>query len=413
VPVRLFRLIFIIVLLSFGSALAYNVDGRLSTAYEISKDKGDDYAGLWENYLSIDNAEIISPYLGLNFYGRFAVDEEESESYSDIYSAYLEFSSFQKAVEAKLGRFSYIGNRFLTLDGAEVTVRTDKYLGFTMFAGEPAYFDADGRHINESFRHTGDKLYGGKVFLNGVKNTTGFLSYSKETEDSDVLQEFVGAGLGGKFSAGEAVFNLDGRLEYDTQENAIYKSAVRFYTYYKKLMALVSLSSYNVEDGSSYENELVISNFSTGEEDRYAYTIQYKVNEHYKPYQSTVFTRLEMPSGLVAEGEIYKLGLEVDYFKTRGITSNIEAYLYESGISNAKGGSFVFDWNVFKELKLSFESEMLRLENSKSEQNIYSIYLEAEYMLMKDVSISAYAENNKETRYLPENRYGIKAAYSF
>jgi hypothetical protein len=182
---------------------------------------------------------------------------------------------------------------------------------------------------------------------------------------------------------------------------------------YEKLFLSADVTSYDVKDGSSYENELIISNFSTGKEDRYAFNIQYAVTEHIKPYQSTVFSRIELPSGEVETGEMYKLGVDFDWFKSMGLSSNIEGYYYNSEISNAKGGSVALDWNATKALKLSFEGEALRLENTSVEKDVYSLYFEAAYDVLKDLTVSAYAENNKETRYLPENRYGIKAAYSF
>jgi len=411
--VKLLRLTLILLLLYSSSAYCFNIDGTLTTSYEVSKDKGKDTEGLWENYLSIDNASLYDPYVGVHFYGRYAQDDE-NESYTDIYSAYMDFSSFQKALEIKLGRFAYIGNRFLTLDGAEVTLRTDYYAGVTVFAGSPEYFDSDGRHVNETFRDTGDRLYGAKLFLNGVKDTTGFVSYSKEENDSDIVQEMLGLGLGRSFTFSDLLtFKADGKMEYDTQESALYKGVLRLFLKYDKLSVITDFSTYEVKDGSSYEDELIISNFSTGKQDKYAFTIQYDITKNISPYQSTVFSKIEMPSSEVVNGEIYKLGVDLDYYKEIGVSANVEGYYYNSEISNAKGGSFVIDWSLTKALRINFESEMLRLENSKTSQTIYSIYGEVAYDLLKNLTLSTYAENNQETRYLPENRYGVKAAYSF
>jgi hypothetical protein len=411
--VKLFRLFLIFILLCAGSsAFAFSLGGSFSSSYEISNDKGEDSESLWENYLLIDNAELINPYLGFNFYGRYA--QEDDDTYSDVYSAYLEFSSFQKALEIKAGRFSYVGNRFLTLDGIEATFRSDRYFGVTLFGGSPEYFDADDRHINETFRDTGDRLYGAKVFLNGVKNTTGYVSYSKEEDDGDTIQEMLGLSLGRRFNFDKDVYlSTDAKIEYDTEENDIYKGVIRAYIQMHKLRFIGDYTRYNVQDGSSYEEELVISNFSTGEEDRYSFTVQYAVTPNISVYQSTVRSEIEITSGENVTGEIYKLGVDLNYFKTIGVTSNIEGYYYNSEVSNAKGASFILDWNLTKELRLGLESEMLRLENSKTEDTVYSILAEAEYEVIKDLTLSIYGENNQETRYLPENRYGVKAAYSF
>jgi len=411
--VKLLKFTLILILLGITAAgYCYNIDGTLSTAYEVSKDKGESSEGLWENFLSIDNAKLLDPYIGFNFYGRYS--QEDGDSYTDIYSAYLDYSSFQKSVEVKLGRFSYVGNRFLTLDGAEATVRTDYLFGATVFAGSPEYYDSDERHINETFRDTGDRLYGGKIFLNGLPETSGYISYSKEEYKSEDLQEMLGLGLGRRFVLSDQKFvNLNGKLEYDTDESTIYKGTARIYVKADKLSVIADFNRYNVKDGSSYENELVISNFSSGRENRYGLTVEYALTDSYIPYAGLVHTELEMPSGAVAEGDISKMGLDVDYFKTHGLSANIEGYHYSSEISNANGGSVALDWNITREFRLRAETEMLRLENAKTRQNIYSMYFEAAYDVLKDLTIQGYAENNRETRYLPENRVGIKAEYSF
>lgn len=393
------------------SAYASSIGGELSTAFELSHESDKDAEWLWENYLRIDSAKIIDPYLGMNLYGKYSLDDDDNAT--DIFSAYLQYSSFQSAVDLKLGRFAYMGNSFLTLDGAELTLRSDYYLGLTAFAGSPKYFDTDDRHINETFRDTGDRFYGGKIFLNGVKLTTAYVSISKEEKDKAAEQQLVGAGLGRNFSLGEALFNAGGKMEYDTEQSNIYKGTLRLNVTYGKLTVITDGARYNVKDGSLYDNELVLSNFSSGREDRLSYTIQYALTKNIIPYQSTVRSRIEVSSGEIVDGEIYKLGVCLDYFRTIGVTSIAEGYYYSSEISNAKGGSFALDWNITRKLRMNFESEVLILENSNTDGTVYSVYLSAEYDILKDFSLSIFGENNKETSYLPENRYGVKAAYRF
>lgn len=393
------------------TAYGFSVGGELSTSYEVSEDEGQDPEGLWENYLRLDNTEIIAPYLEMNLYGRYAQAEDEEET--DIYSAYLHFKRFQNALEVKLGRFTYAGNRFLTLDGAELTIRTDYYIGAAAFAGSPEYFDTDNRHISETFRDTGERLYGGKLFLNGVKNTTGHVSISKEEKDEATVQECVGAGLGRSFSLGKAYFNLGGKMQYDTQQDNIYKGALKLYMTYKNLTVMADDIRYNIKDGSAYENELVISNFSSGQEDRISYTVQYAFTKSIIAYQSSVHTHLEVVDGKMVEGNIYKLGIDLDYYRTLGLTGNIEGYRYTGELSDANGASFALDLNLTRRLCVNFESEVLKLENSKTNDTIYSVYLSVGYDILKRFTVGIFGENSKETRYLPENRYGATAAYKF
>lgn len=402
------------IFLTAAASYALNVDGSFSTSYEVSNDKGHQEEGLWENYLKLDDVSLYNPYLNFNFYGRFANNDGTGESYSDVYSAYLDFSTFERAFEFKLGRFAYIDNKFLTLDGAMATVKSDKGLGVTMFAGAPQYFDADDRHINETFRHTGDKLYGGKVFLNEVKDTTGFLSYSKEMDGDDTLQELVGFGVGRVlYDKSDSKVDFDGKLEYDTDTKDIYRGIARLYAKHKKLTLITDFTRYNVKDGTNYSEELIISNFATGKEEKYALTMQYALTDNITPYTSVKRTQMEIASGDVVKGEMYTLGTELNYFKESGISSSVEGYYYNSEVSNAKGASAKVDWSVTKTFRMALESELMRLENTSTNETVSSVYLKAEYDMTKDLTLSIYGENNKDTRYLPENRFGVKAVYSF
>lgn len=414
-------LIFIVLAIFTQSAYSLGVDGSFSTFYETKKESGESRKGVWENTLIVDDLRLINPYLGFNFHGTYSNDD--GKSYEDVYSAYLDFKSFEDALEIKLGRFSYVGNRFLTLDGAEVTVRTDNYFGVTVFGGVPEYFDADDRHINQTFRDTGDKLYGAKVFLNGVKNYNGYISYSKEEDGSRTIQELIGLGLSRNFVSAKdkTVFlSLSGKLDYDAETSELYRGILRVYGNYKKFGLIAEASRIRVEDGSDRLNELVITNFSSGKEDRYSYTLEYAINDHYTVYQSTVHTVLLNNFGKWVTGNIYKFGGSVDYFKTHGLTSSMEGYVYDGSDVEANGASFTLDWSITRALRSNLQLEYVgrselkdRTKGMDIQKDIYSLYAEIEYDIVKSFTVGIYAEKNKETRYLPEDRYGIKATYNF
>ncbi len=394
-----------------NTAFGISLGGELSTAYEVSQNADNETYGTWENTLRIDNLEVISPYLGAAFYGKYTREDEESNT--DIFSAFLQYSSFQRAIEVKLGRFSLVDNRFLTLDGAEFTIRTDYYVGATVFAGSPNYFDVEGRHINETFRDTGAELYGGKLFLNGVKDTTGYLSVSKEEDDKATVQELVNAGIGRSFSLGDTTFNTSGKMAYDTRQNHIYKGALRAYLKYGNLSVIVDGTRYDAREGINDDNELVLTNFSTGLEDRLSYTLQYGPTKNIIVYQSAAFTKIEVTGGEIVDGEIVKLGVDLDYFKKIGVTGNVEGYYYSSEVSDASGGSVVLDWNITGKFRLNIESEVLALDKSTDNETVYTLYFSTGYDIVKDFTVSIFGENNQGTKYLPENRYGIAAAYRF
>lgn len=402
------------------AAYGSSIHGELSTAYEVALDAGEDEdtKRFWENYLRIDNAELIGPYLDLNFFGKYvrvdAENDEDSEDKTQIYSAYLHYSSFQNAVELKVGRFAYVGNRFLTLDGATFTVRTDYYFGATLFAGSLEYFDIDDRYINEIYRDTGNTLYGGKIFLNGVKHTNGYISYSKEENDAQTVQELVGAGLGQTISLSRAVFEVGGKMEYDAEHDDIYKGSLRVRMTYASLAVMVDGTRYDVQEGVNYENELVLSNFSTGREDRLSYTVQLSFAKSLNVYQSAVLSSIEVDDDENLNGAIYKLGINIDFFETIGVTGNIEGYYYDSERYSANGESLAIEWNLTRALRMIFEGELLTLDNDEADETtVYSLYLSAEYDIFKDLTLRIFCENNEETQYLPENRYGLKIAYRF
>jgi hypothetical protein len=253
--------------------------------------------------------------------------------------------------------------------------------------------------------------------LNGVKNTSAYISYSKEEDDDRTIQELVGFGLGRVFVLNEDTFiTVDGKLDYDQESNDLYRGIARVFAKHKKFAFSADASRIRVEDGSERFEELVITTFSDGKQDRYSYTLEYAINNNYKVYHSLVHSVILDNDGRWETGEIIKFGLNIDHFKTHGLTSEVEFYIYESDIAEATGGSFNIDWNITRELSTSFSAEYVgysQVAGLDREKDVYSIYADLEYDILRNLSVNLYAENSKETRFLPENRYGVKFKYFF
>lgn len=409
----------ILIILLFATVVyPFELNGRFSTKYEYSNDDNEQDKHSWENVLILDNTELIKNYLSFNFYGKFSLEDKDSDTkdFTDIYTAHFDFNTFENRFHLKAGRFSYINNSFLTVDGAEATFRTDYYFGITLFGGVPRYLDKDDRHINDEFRKTGDRIYGGKVFLNGVKKTTGYISYSREEEDSNTVQELLGAGLGRSFIdlfVTDFILNIDTAIDYEVNEDKLYKADIKGSFEYKKLSLILGFTRFNVKDGFRGGRELVISNFSTGREDRYFYTIEFRINNNIKVYQGLVHTMVEYPSGEWVAGNIVKGGVDFSYFKEAGIFTGFNGYYYENDIANAGGGGYYLDWNITNNLKWKIESEYVKLDHYKDDDGIFSFYTDLEYKFTKNYILGAYFEKNEKTRYLPQDRVGIRFDYIF
>lgn len=416
-----FIFLFIFILLFTMQTFAFDLNGSLSVLYEYSDEDEDDNGdeNTFENRLILNDTELVEGYLKFNFYGKYTYEDDEnsdSEEFTDIYSAYLDFRTFEDKLHIRMGRFSFINNTFMTIDGIEATFRTDKYFGVTLFGGIPKYLDKDDKYINEEFRDTGERIYGGKIFLNGVKDTNAYLSYSREEDDSTTIQELLGAGLGKYFR--DVYFeslnvSLDGNVDYEINENGIYKADIRAGFDYKKVGLILRFTRFNVEDGYRDDRELIISNFSTGREDRYSYTVDFNVNDNINLYQGLIYTLVEYPSGEWIEGNIVKAGADFNYFKEIGVVTGFNGYFYDSELANAGGAGGYVDWNITNNLKWTTECEYVKLDNWKEDSTLYSFFTEFEYILANNYTISLYYENNEETRYLPENRAGAKFEYTF
>jgi len=407
-----------IVLFFVTVAHSFEFNGRFSTKYEYSNDDNRYDRNRWENILILDNTEIIKDYLNFNFYGKFYVEDKDGDTkdFTDIYSGYIDFRTFENRFHLKAGRFNYINNTFMTIDGAEATLRTDYYFGITLFGGIPKYLDKDDRHINDEFRETGEVIYGGKLFLNGVENTTGYLSYSREEDDSDTVQELLGAGVGRTFIdlfVKGLKLNIDTKVDYEINEDELYKADIRGSLEYKKFVLILGYTRFNVKDGFRGGRELVISNFSTGREDRYFYTIEYWINENIKIYQGLVHTLVKYPSGEWVSGNIVKAGADFSYFKEAGVFTGVNGYYYENDIANAGGGGYYLDWNITNDLKWGVEGEYVKMNHWNDDYGIFSFYTDLEYKISKHYLLGAYFEKNEKTRYLPQERVGVKFEYIF
>jgi len=405
----------ILILLVFACyGNAYKVDGSFETAFS-SESNDSENTIKSENYFNLNNLNIYGNLFKFNFSGKYtyADKEEDSESLTEIYESYMSYSTFENKFSLKAGRFTNFTNRFMTIDGLNLEYNTNDYFGFEVFGGIPKFLFREDRYIDKQFRDTGDRIYGGKVFLNGIKKLDSYIQYSKEYDQEKTLQELVGAGLRHFVQLTDNVKILySAKGEYELEYERLYRGDGYLKLSAGNFQISFSASRFNVKDGYSGERILVISNFSTGKEDRYSYSILYNFKGFLKVYQSTMRSYVQYPLDNWMKGDVYRAGLFLDYFANKGFLFDINFYYYDGELSDAKGAASKIDWSITNKLKFIFNGEYVKKDNWNDSENLYSLYTKAEY-LFKKLTLSIYAEKNKNTIYLPDRRFGISARIIF
>lgn len=410
-----FLLCLLILLVISCCIYAEEFSGDLSIKYSNQKEKGENYNVL-ESYLSFDTLGLYKRYLTLNFDGKFTYNDSANESSynTDIYALYMNFSTFEKKMDIKAGRFSHINNKFMTIDGIDFRFISDYFLGIDIFGGIPKYITKDDRYINQEFRDTGDRIYGFKLFSNDLKDLNGFVGYSKELDSEKTVQEILSAGIGFKYKLTDKIkMDIKTSGDYELTLNQLYRGDIKADFSFYDLNGYLSATKFNVKDGYSADRKLIISNFSTGKEERYSYHLEYPINKYFKIYHGLTHTYLQYNSGEWGEGEIIELGIILSMIEKYGLLFDFGGYRYDSIIADANGISANIDWYLNNNLKNIFKFEYVDFQKWDYSKNIYFLSYELSYDITKKANLSAFIEKSSRVVYLPERKIGVKFQWNF
>lgn len=410
-----FLIIFLLILFGKVALSSDSFSVNFDLNYSNQKEKNEVY-NILETYLNVDEVAVYKRYVNLNFDGKFTYnDSKYEEKYNtDIYSLYFDISNFEKNYELKLGRYSNINNRFMVIDGVDFKYTSKQYFGVDLFGGIPKYITKDDRYINQEFRDTGDRIYGFKIFTNQIKDFNSFLGYSKELNEHVTVQELLSVGGNFRYNFNDDFkFDINALMDYEMNFDQLYRVDAKADFGIYKLEGYLSASKFDVKDGYREDRRVVITNFSSGKEERYTYHLEYPINNNFKIYHGLTHTYLQYSSGEWGEGEIIDVGMNLSLIERYGISIDFGAYRYDSALADANGINIKTDWYMTNRLKSILKFEYVNFDKWDYSKNVYSFNYDLSYKFSKNMSIVTFVEKNSKIVYLPERKIGVKFQWSY
>jgi hypothetical protein len=395
------------------------LDGKFTSLFESRQNRDGTREAVLDNYLRLDLDKLFVTPLSLHAYGKYGTELNNGPDSTDIYHLYAQYRTFQGETDLKLGRFPLESHRFLTLDGAYLTMRPEGRIGAAIYAGQPRYLEFYPEQIQNRFRDTGDYLAGGKLFLQGVEGARANVYYSREGKDGTVYREIVGAGGGKDFRfnllSSEVKMSADGSLDYNTDQAAIDKLTARlFFAFDKKLRLLMQADRYDIRDDYPADRQLIISLLSTGREDRIFYTLTYDLSTNFSVYQGSVFTGLRMPDGVWQNGTIVRGGVTVNFIKPAGLDLDAGVYRFESFLAKASGVSATLKWRPLRLWTTQAGVEAVLYDAPfRSNKTAKTVSAEVGYSPVSRLKLAFFAEQSDNPEFKSDFRTGLRLDYNF
>lgn len=398
---------------------AADIGGAFSSLFESRKDRDGARETVLDNYLRFDVDKLPIAPLSFHAYGKYGYEANGGFSSTDVYQLYAQYRTFQGSTDVKVGRFPLESNRFLTLDGAYLTLRPESRVGVSVYAGQPRYLELYSDNLSKTFRTTGDYLYGGKVFLQGVEGVRANVSYSREGKDGVVFREIAGVGGGKDFKfslLGSAVkLAADASADYNNAQSALDKLTARlFFTFDKKFRLIVQADRYDVRDEYPAGRELIISLLSTGREDRLFYTATYELSPKFAIYQGSVFTGLRMPDGSRQTGTIVRGGVTGNFIKPAGLDFDAGLYHFESFMSKASGASLNLKWRPINRWSTEAGCEIVSVNAPFVTEKIAKTFTaQIAYSPVSRLKLALFTERSDNPEFRSDFRTGLRLDYNF
>ncbi len=401
------------------AAAAAEISGNYSALIEDRETRNGTRESLLLNYLSFDAVRVGMPALSLHGFAKQAYDWRRSDSATGIYYLYANHRSFEGRSDLKLGRFPLESHRFLTLDGAQLTILTQRPWGYSLYAGQPRYLEVDEERLERQFRDTGAYLAGGKIFLQGYEGVRANASYSREGGGGEIHREIVGLAGGKDFfpllAGRERTLALDGSLDYSPEQAAPDRMSARlFLIWSEKLRGVLQADRYHVRDNYPAGREMIISLLSSGREDRAQYTLTYDFSPEIALYQAAVLTEMEMPDGAWRQGTIIKGGVSGNYREARGIDFDAGLYHFASHQAEATGVALSMRYTSRALWDLLLGLELVRIDAPfRRDNEARTISAEIGYTPAPNWKLAGYLEQSDNPEFKSDFRTGLRLEYLF
>lgn len=415
---------YLLLLLTLGGlpvqpAAAAEISGKYSALIEDRETRSGERESVLLNYLSFEAVRVGLPALSLHGFAKQAHEWRQNDSATSIYYLYANHRSFEGRSDLKLGRFPLESHRFLTMDGAQLTILPERPWGYSLYAGQPRYLEIYEERLERQFRDTGDYLAGGKIFLQGYEGVRANASYSREGGGGEIHREIVALAGGKDFfptlAGRERVLALDGSLDYSPDQAALDRMSARlFLIWSEKVRGVLQADRYDVRDNYPGGREMIISLLSSGREDRAQYTVTYDFSPEIALYQATVFTEMEMPDGAWRPGTIIKGGVSGNYRDHWGIDFDAGLYHFESHQAEATGMALSMRYTPQSPWDLLLGLELVRIDAPfRQEKSARSISAEIGYTPAPNWKLAGYLERSDNPEFKSDFRTGLRLDYLF
>jgi len=358
----------------------------------------------------------------LDTYFRLKQDLLHSDGATDFYAGSLRVPSAIPGVDFTIGRqfLSEGPGGVFVADAGKVHLNPGGPVGFTVFGGQPRYFEPT--YSSESLSQD-EQIFGGNVHTTRMKGGRFSLGFFEQRRDGQTLRELVTAAGSRAFTRMPGMPNVYGSFAMDTRRQNIDSGTLGFDTFV--LNPRVQLNFESSYYKPQNQGEYLISNmnrredpifelFSLSEMRQFRGGLRYAVSRTLSAYGDYSYQRYERLDNNVVDGHVGSAGvlwlpggdgLEV---------VRVEYYVLDSAGGNVNGGKIYYESRVYHRIlfRTKFDVAYYKKETNENDTALTGT-LGVGYVVCPGLVWEVDFEANHNKRFSEDYRFGFSIRYNF
>ncbi|MFI5395291.1 MAG: hypothetical protein ACHQ9S_07125 [Candidatus Binatia bacterium] len=358
----------------------------------------------------------------LDTYFRAERDFGLNHTATDFYAGSLRVPGTKPGVEFTLGRqfLSEGPGVAFVADAGKINVDPGGPVGFTIFGGQPRYFEPT--FSSESLSQN-EQIFGGNVHTTNLKNGRLSVGYFEQHRDGSILRQLVTGAGAHSFTQLPGLPNLYGSVALDAQSQNVKLGTAGADVFLSQPRLLFNFEStyYKPQDHGKFvtadinrREDPSFELFSVSEMLQFRGGLRYTINRTISAYGDYSYQRYEKLLNLVANGHVASVGLlwlpggdGLEVVRT-------EYYVIDSGGGNVNGGRLYYESRVYNRILFRTKADVAYYSKENNERDTaVTGMLGLGYVICPGLVWELDFEGNHNKRFNEEFRFGFLIRYNF
>ena len=363
----------------------------------------------------------------LDTYFRLEHDFGTNQGPTEFYSGAMRVPGAIPGVDFTLGRqvLSEAPGTMFLADAGKVRIDPGWPLAFTVFGGQPRYFEPT---YGPERLSQDEQVFGGSVRTTHLKN--GFLSLGYLQQDRDqgipgqrVLRQLINATGSRSFNTLPGLPNAYGSVVMDAKRQNVDQATAGFDTFFSQPRVSLNFESsyYKPQDNGKQivtdpvrREDPIFQLFSVSQMLQFRGGLRYTLTRTVSAFGDYSYQRYEQLAGNFVNGHVGSTGLLWLPGGDGLEVVRLEYYVVDSGGGNVNGGKLYYENRVYDRIRFRSKVDVSYYEKATNQKDTaVNTFLGLGYLLRPGLFGELNFEANRNQFFNEDFRFGFLITYSF